>query len=132
MGWFWRTMNVLQSRRFVANVHNSKFFFMKKTVFKSIDLTCIFQQEDEQLSHKCFNGVISKAKGGFRFEEAVRRGYAKRNPKLFDGRFCSLVHMQNGRYKIHMKSIDASGDFNRQELAFKVYSELLNAFNHID
>lgn len=133
MGWFWRTMNVLQSRRFVANVHNAKKnFMMKKTVFKSIDLTCIFQQEDEQFSHKCFNGVISKAKGGFRFEEAVRRGNAKRNPKLFDGRFCSLVHMQNGRYKIHMKSIDASGDFNRQELAFKVYSELLNAFNHID
>lgn len=40
--------------------------------------------------------------------------------------------MQNGKYQIHMKTINASGITNRQYLAFKVYSELLNAFNIID
>ena len=34
--------------------------------------------------------------------------------------------------EIDMKTIDASGELDRQELAFKVYSELLNAFNIID
>ena len=89
-------------------------------------------QDDEITTHKCLNGVIYKTTEGFRFEEAVRKGRPKRNPKLFDGKFCSLVHMANGKYQIHMKTIDASGELDRQELAFKVYSELLNAFNIID
>ena len=55
-----------------------------------------------------------------------------RNPKLYDGNYISLVHMANGRYQCHMRTINASGNFDRQELAFKVYSELLTAFNIID
>ena len=105
---------------------------MQKKTYKSINLACTLQQDDEITTDKCLNGVISKTEGGFRFEEAVRKGRPKRNPKLFDGKFCSLVHMANGKYQIHMKTINASGEFDRQELAFRVYSELLNAFNIID
>lgn len=105
---------------------------MKKKTYTAIDLTCALQHDEDITTDKCLNGVISKTSDGFRFEEAVRHGSPKRNPKLFDGRFCSLVHMANGRYQIHMKTIDASGITNRNDLAFKVYSELLNAFNIID
>jgi len=105
---------------------------MQKKTYKSITLACTLQQDYEITSDKCLNGVISKTDDGFRFEEAVRKGRPKRNPKLFDGRFCSLVHMQNGRYQIHMKTIEASTKLDRQQLAFEVYSELLNAFNIID
>ena len=105
---------------------------MKKTTYTAIELSCILQQDSEISSDKCLTGVISPTEKGFRFEEAVRKGRPKRNPKLFDGTFCSLVHMQNGKYQIHMKTIDASGITDRQDLAFKVYSELLNAFNIID
>ena len=105
---------------------------MQKKTYTSTNLSCTLQQDAEITQDKCFNGVISKTDDGFRFEEAVRKGHPKRNPKLFDGKFCSLVHMANGKYQIHMKTIDASGITDRQDLAFKVYSELLNAFNIID
>lgn len=105
---------------------------MQKKTYNSVNLTCLYQQDSEIINNKCLNGVISKTDGGFRFEEAIRSGRPKRNPKLFDGKFCSLVHMANGRYKIHMKTIDASKELDRHELAFKVYSELLNAFTIID
>lgn len=105
---------------------------MQKKIYKSVNLACTLQQDDEITTGKCLSGVISRTYGGFRFEEAVRRSSLRRNPKLFDGNYCSLVHMQNGRYQIHMKTIDASGELDRQILAFKVYSELLNAFNIID
>ena len=105
---------------------------MQKKTYSSVELSCTLQQDTEITQDKCFNGVISKTDDGFRFEEAVRKGRSKRNPKLFDGKFCSLVHMANGNYQIHMKTIDASGITDRQDLAFKVYSELLNAFNIID
>lgn len=105
---------------------------MLKKNYSNINLSCTLQQDNEITTEKCFNGVISKTDDGFRFEEAVRKGRPKRNPKLFDGKFCSLVHMANGKYQIHMKTIDASGITDRQDLAFKVYSELLNAFNIID
>lgn len=115
---------------------------MNRKQYKNTSLTCIFQNANpfENQTHSTLNsqpstvlsGVISRSDKGFRFEEAVRKGRPKRNPKLFDGKFCSLVHMANGKYQIHMKTIDASGITDRQDLAFKVYSELLNAFNIID
>lgn len=105
---------------------------MKKTVYTAIELSCILQQDSEISTDKCLNGVISPTDKGFRFEEAVRKGRPKRNPKLFDGNYISMVHMQNGKYQCHMKTITASKELDRQELAFKVYSELLNALNIID
>lgn len=105
---------------------------MQKTIYKCVDLVCTLQHDHEVTNDKCLHGVISKTEGGFRFEEAVRECRPRRNPKLFDGKFCALVHMKNGKYKIHMKAIDASENTKPQELAFKVYSELLNAFRIID
>lgn len=105
---------------------------MQKKTYSSVELSCILQQDSELTSDRCLNGVISMTDNSFRFEEAVRKGRPKRNPKLFDGNFISMVHMQNGKYQCHMKTICASKELDRQELALKVYSELLNAFNIID
>ena len=105
---------------------------MQKKTYTATTLSCTLQQGSEFTPNKCLNGVISKTHEGFRFEEAVRQGRPKRNPKLFDGKYCSLVHMANGKYQIHMKTIDASSIDDRHDLAFKVYSELLSAFTVID
>lgn len=110
---------------------------MKKT-YPNVTLDCTFQTPDNSQPSlpieegQCLNGVISKITGGFRFEEAVKSRRPKRNPKLFDGNYCSLVHMQNGKYQIHMKTIDASTVADRQLLAYEVYAEVLKAFNVID
>lgn len=105
---------------------------MIKKNYSNINLACTLQQDNEITSDKCLNGVISKTDEGFRFEEAVRKGRPKRNPKLYDGNFISMVHMTNGKYQCHMKTITASKELDRQDLAFKVYSELSTALSIID
>lgn len=105
---------------------------MKKKTYFNVDLACTLQQDTEIAQDKCLNGVISKIRGGFRFEESIRGHRDKRNPKLFDGNYCSLVHMQNGKYQIHMKTINASAISDPNDFAFKVYSELLSAFKVIE
>jgi len=105
---------------------------MAKKIYTNTTLTCSLQKGEEIHQSECLSGVISMTDGGFRFEESVKGHRDKRNPKLFDGNYCSLVHMQNGKYQIHMKTINASAITDRQDFAFKVYSELLNAFSVID
>ena len=102
---------------------------MFKRTYKNINLSCIMQQDSENSKEKCLNGVMSKTRDGFLFEQAVRKGGCKRNPKLFEGDYCSLVHQRDGKYKIHMKTIDASTITNYQSFAFSLYCELLNALS---
>ena len=40
--------------------------------------------------------------------------------------------MQNGKYQVHLRTINASAITDRNEFAFRVYSELLDAFSIID
>lgn len=108
---------------------------MNKNTNLCVDLKTIMQEDVLLTEGHCYRGVLTRdGEDHFLFEEeAITSGHRpKRNPKLFDGKYCSLVHMQNGKYQIHMKTIDASGIDDRQGLAFKVYHELLNAFNIID
>jgi hypothetical protein len=99
---------------------------MKKEVYRKTTLACTFQQEGIK-ENECLKGVISKANDGFKFEEAVKQKRHRLNPKLFDGKYCSLVHMQNGRYQIHMRTIDATTIIKPEEFASKVYKELVKA-----
>ena len=107
---------------------------MNKNTNLCVDLKTVLQRDTLLAEGIPYNGVLTRdGDQHFLFEEAVRHNrHGRRNPKLFDGNFISLVHMQNGRYQCHMKTINASGDFDRQQIAFKVYSELLTAFNIID
>ena len=105
---------------------------MKTTIYPSTELSCILQQESEISPDKCLNGVISATTRGFCFEEAVRSRRTKRNPKLFDGNYISLVHMTNGKYQCHMKTITASQGLNHRQLALNVYTELIDALEIID
>lgn len=105
---------------------------MQKKTYTNVHLSCSFQQAEELQNDQCLNGVFSKTDTGFRFEEAARGTSCRRNPKLYDGAYCSLVHMQNGKYQIHMKTINASAIENPSDFAFKVYAELLHAFKVIE
>lgn len=107
---------------------------MVKNTNLCVDLKTVLQHDTLLSKGQPYNGVLTRdSDDHYLFEEAVRYNrHVRRNPKLFDGEFVSLVHMQNGRYQCHMKTINASSITNRQELAFKVYTELLTAFNIID
>lgn len=108
---------------------------MKKNNNFCIDLKTTMQEDVLLRIGQCYRGVLTrKSEESYLFEEAVpTSGHAHpRNPKLFKGRYVSLVHMQNGKYQVHMRTIDASDEQDRKEMAFKVYRELLEAFSIID
>ena len=98
-----------------------------------VDLKTVMQRDAHLIQGQSYPGVLTRdGDEHFIFEESCHRGRCPRNPKLFDGNYCSLVHMQNGKYQIHMKTINASQVADRNQLAFNVYSELLTAFSIID
>lgn len=103
---------------------------MNKKTYISTNLACVLQHSEEITNDQCLNGVISKTSDGFRFEEAIRKGRPPRNPKLYDGKFISMVKMQNGRYQCHLKTMDEH--FDRKNFAFAVYSELTAAMAILD
>lgn len=107
---------------------------MEKNTNLSVDLKTVMQQDVLLAEGHTYRGCLTRnGEDHYLFEEAVRLDrHGKRNPKLFDGEYISLVHMQNGRYQVHMRTIDIATVHDRQELAFKVYSELLLAFEVID
>lgn len=109
------------------------FFDMKKNTLLGIDLKTIMQQTTQLQLGSSYNGVLTRdGEEHYRFEEAVRHRITQRNPKLFAGEYISLVHMRNGRYHCHMKTIHASDVTDRGELAFRIYSELMNAFEMME
>ena len=107
---------------------------MKKNTNLCVDLKTRMQEVTLLEVDKCYRGVLSRTSDDqYLFEEAVTSGRTDhRNPKLYHGRYVSLVHMQNGKYQVHMRTIDATASLDRKDLAFQVYSELLEAFEIID
>lgn len=108
---------------------------MNKNTNLCVDLKTIMQEDVLLNEGQCYRGCLTRdGEDHYLFEEeAHTSGHRhKRNPKLFDGKFVSLVHMQNGKYQVHMRTIDASTNVDKKDLAFSVYNELLAAFNIID
>ena len=104
---------------------------MKKVTFPKIDLNCILQKADNITKDKCLNGIISRqGNGKFRFEETIRKGRAPHAPKLFDGKYVSMIRKQNGRYQFYMKTL--ADDFNRDSLAYAIYAEVTKAIQFIN
>ena len=101
---------------------------MKKT-YPNVTLDCTFQTPDNSQPSlpieegQCLNGVISKITGGFRFEEAVKSRRPKRNPKLFDGNYCSLVHMQKRRPAVSMDAENRPIHHERASLCSELDAE---------
>lgn len=104
---------------------------MQKRTYFNTTITCTLQKSDELQESQCLTGVISKSREGFRFEEAIRKGRPPRNPKLYDGKYISMVKMQNGRYQCHIKTFDPK-EMDRKQVALDIYSEIAQAFQIID
>ena len=106
---------------------------MQKNTNTRVDLKTVMQNDARLVEGQPYNGLLTRdGDDHFIFEESCRRGRCPRNPKLFDGKYCSLVHMQNGKYQVHLRTINASQVTDRRELAFNVYSELLEALSVMD
>ena len=103
---------------------------MKKVTYTRIDLSCTLQQVGETDS-KCLRGILSQdGDRTFRFEETISKGRSPLNPKLYDGKYLSMVRRQNGKYQFHMKAL-ADG-FDKEKLPHAIYSEVSAALQILD
>jgi len=106
---------------------------MYKQTINNISLQLVMQQPqvviNPSMSHA---GVLSKDGEGFRFEEAVKQKRPRRNPKLYEGDYVSLVHRSDGKYACTLKHIATPDeDFDHHNVAFRIYLELIDALQII-
>ncbi len=107
---------------------------MKKKIIKNTTLTVVLQNTVEFSENQCLVGVFSldTTKKEALFEEEIRKGRAPRNPKLYDGKFISLVRMQNGKYQCHLKTFNPCSSGDAKALATEIYHEMINAFQRFE
>ena len=105
---------------------------MYKQTINNINLQLVMQQQEvfnQPMSHA---GVLSMNQDGFRFEEAVKQKRPRRNPKLYEGQYVSLVHRHDGKYACTLKCIRGNEkDFDHHTMAFRIYLELIDALQII-
>ena len=106
---------------------------MYKQTINNISLQLVMQQPavviNPSMSHA---GVLSMNGDGFRFEEAVKIKRPRRNPKLYEGDYVSLVHRSDGKYACTLKHIATPDeDFDHHNVAFRIYLELIDALQII-
>ena len=105
---------------------------MTNITINNTNLTCTLQQDNEISQNKCYTGIFSKRGDLLKFEEAIRKGRAPRNPKLFDGKYITLVRKTNGKYQIHAKALRIEPDFNPSAIAFGYFQEVSSALKFIN
>ena len=106
---------------------------MKKNTNPCVDLKTVMQNDAQLIIGHCYRGMLSRTgEESYLFEETISERTTRHNPKLYKGKYVSLIHMQNGRYGVYMRTIDPSVTIDRKELAFKVYSELMEALEVIE
>ena len=105
---------------------------MYKQTINNISLQLVMQQPEVVNQPMCLAGVLSKNQDQYRFEQAVKQKRPRRNPKLYEGQYVSLVHRSNGKYACTLKCInDKEKDFDHHTLAFRIYLELISALEII-
>ena len=105
---------------------------MFKQTISNISLQLVMQHFESVEQTKSHAGVLSRYQDGFRFEEAVKQKRPRRNPKLYEGQYVSLVHRHDDKYACTLKHIAINGkDFDHHTMAFRIYLELIDALQII-
>ena len=105
---------------------------MYKQTINNISLQLVMQQPAVADTQKNHTGVLSMNPDGFRFEEAVKQKRPRRNPKLYEGDYVSLVHRSDGKYACTLKYIrDQEKNFDHHTVSFRIYLELIDALQII-
>ena len=106
-------------------------YYMIKNTNLCVDLKTVMQKDALLVEGHCYNGILCRdSENHFRFEEAIRKGHAPLNPKIFDGKRISMVRKSNGKYQIHMKAMGEKLD--REKFALEIYGEVVSALKIIE
>ena len=105
---------------------------MYKQTIKNISLQLVMQQPQVTDQPMCLAGVLSKNQNEFRFEQSVKQKRPRRNPKLYEGQYVSLVHRSDNKYACTLKCITPKTEgFDHHNVAFRIYLELIDALQII-
>ena len=105
---------------------------MYKQTVNNINIQLVMQQAQVFNLSMSHAGVLSMNPDGFRFEEAVKQKRPRRNPKLYEGQYVSLVHRSDGKYACLLKCISPHDkDFDHNTVAFRIYLVLIDALQII-
>ncbi len=105
---------------------------MYKQTINNISLQLVMQQPQVTDQPMCLAGVLSKNQNEFRFEQAVKIKRPRRNPKLYEGQYVSLVHRSDNKYACTLKCITPKTEgFDHHNVAFRIYLELIDALQII-
>ena len=108
---------------------------MKKNTILCVDLKTILQEDTLLRQGQTYRGVLTRnAEHHYLFEEeAHTSGRTHRlNPKLYVGHYVTLVRRQDGRYQLHCRAFEADTLGKRNELASKIFTELVEALQIIE
>lgn len=107
---------------------------MYKQTINNISLQLVMQQPQVANQPMCLAGVLSKNQDEYRFEQAAKIKRPRRNPKLYAGKYVSLVHRHDNKYACTLKYIrpkEKDGGFDHHDVAFRIYLELIDALQII-
>lgn len=105
---------------------------MQKIIITQANLSLHMQETSEINDGKLHKGIISTQEDGeYLFEETAPDTVHPRNPKLYDGKYVTLVRMRNGRYQPHLKTLVVDEGFEAHDFAHQVYTELVNALTYV-
>ena len=62
----------------------------------------------------------------FEFVESAPIRY-RPNPKVYQGRYCSVTTRKDGSYRINLNPVSLNADFNPHRFAISLYEELKKA-----
>ena len=97
---------------------------MYKINIKNASLQLVVQQPQVTDQPMCLAGVLSKNENEFRFEQSVKQKRPRRNPKLYEGQYVSLVHRSDNKYACTLKCITPKTEgFDHHNVAFRIYLE---------
>ena len=105
---------------------------MNKNLELCVDLKTVLQNDAQVAEGKCYNGTLSRTDDDhYLFEESVTTSRQRRNPKVYEGQYLSMVHKEDGRYQYHFKSMPDLTRIDRDALALGIYREVVAALSII-
>lgn len=105
---------------------------MYKQTINNISLQLVMQQPQVTDQPMCLAGVLSQNPDGYRFEQSAKIKRPRRNPKLYEGQYVSLVHRSDNKYACTLKCITPKTEgFDHHNVAFRIYLELIDALQII-
>lgn len=106
---------------------------MNKKEYREVTLVVISNEENSIVKNPVISGILSRHGKKFQFQEATGRRRSAARPRIYEGRYVSLVCHENGNYQLYLKKIVlGSHAINPDALIREIDLEIKQAINSIN